>query len=184
MPDLTISEAARLCGVHRRTLQRAIRAGRLRLTPDAQLTTFALEQAGYTAAAPQDTPHMTAGDTAPYAAAAPQVLARIADALTRIATSLDVLCARLAPQGHTADTPHVTPRRSAPHAPQRHAAETPQEEPPTFDGAKYRLGKLCPRGHDWQDTGKSLRVKNKAGYCLACQAEDARARRQTHRARG
>ena len=39
-----------------------------------------------------------------------------------------------------------------------------------FDPVKYRLGKLCPRGHDYQGTGQSLRVNNKAGYCLACNA--------------
>lgn len=185
MPDLTISEAARLCGVHRRTLQRAIRAGRLRLTPDAQLTTFALEQAGYTAAVPQDTTHRTAGDMAPRDAAVPQVLERIADALTRMATSMEVLCERLTPQRHAVPEPQMTPHRSAPHTPQQdtapQTAAAPQETPPTFDGAKYRLGKLCKAGHDWQSTGQSLRVNNKAGYCLACNAEDARVRRQARR---
>lgn len=112
IPSLTISAAARHCGVHRRTLQRAIRAGRLRLTPDAQLTIEALTQAGYTAETPQDTPHVP---------------------------------------------------------------------PQTFDTTKYRLGKLCQAGHDWQGTGQSLRVKNKAGYCLACNAAAARDRRQATR---
>lgn len=40
----------------------------------------------------------------------------------------------------------------------------------SFDTTKYRLGKLCPRGHDYHGTGQSLRVNNKAGYCLACNA--------------
>lgn|SRR5262245_6200578 len=56
MRELTISEAARRCGVHRRTLQRAIQRGRLHLTPAAHLTLDALQQAGYTAAAPHATP--------------------------------------------------------------------------------------------------------------------------------
>jgi hypothetical protein len=50
-----------------------------------------------------------------------------------------------------------------------------------FDTTRYRLGKLCQRGHDYQSTGQSLRTTNKAGYCLACNAEDARARRQAKR---
>ena len=54
----------------------------------------------------------------------------------------------------------------------------PREPLPAFDPGRYRLGKLCPRGHDWQGTGQSLRVKNKAGYCLACNAAASRARRQ------
>ena len=41
---------------------------------------------------------------------------------------------------------------------------------PLFDTIKYRLGKLCPRGHDYHGAGQSLRVNNKAGYCLACNA--------------
>jgi hypothetical protein len=47
MPAFTISDAARHCGVDRRTLQRAIRRGRLALTPDHHLTPEALAQAGY-----------------------------------------------------------------------------------------------------------------------------------------
>ena len=44
MVRLTIAAAARHCGVARRTLQRAIQAGRLTLTPDHQLTLEALTQ--------------------------------------------------------------------------------------------------------------------------------------------
>src|SRR5919198_1227407 len=47
MATLTISDAARRCGVARRTLQRAIRTGRLTLTTDHRLTLDALHQAGY-----------------------------------------------------------------------------------------------------------------------------------------
>lgn len=196
MSTLTISAAARRCGVHRRTLQRAIRQGRLSLTPDAQLTLEALAQAGYTAETPQDTPHRTAGDTASHTAevpqVTPQVLGRMLEVLTNIASSLSLLCERLAPQdtpqghaapdaqGNAAETPHVVSRR----APQRHTAEAPHaapQDPPAFDQARHRLGRLCPRGHDWQGTGQSLRVKNKAGYCLACNAADVRARRQARR---
>ena len=51
----------------------------------------------------------------------------------------------------------------------------------SFDTTKYRLGKLCQRGHDYQSTGQSPRTINKAGYCLACNAADARTRRHAKR---
>jgi hypothetical protein len=44
---LTVSDAARRCGVTRRTRQRAILAGRLVLTPDHRLMLDALRQVGY-----------------------------------------------------------------------------------------------------------------------------------------
>ena len=55
MATLTISDAARRCGVTRRTLQRAIQAGRLPLTPDHRVMLEALHHAGY-APATQDAP--------------------------------------------------------------------------------------------------------------------------------
>jgi hypothetical protein len=51
---------------------------------------------------------------------------------------------------------------------------------PVFDTSKYRLGKLCPRGHDYGGTGQSLlRLAN--GGCLACNREDARTGREAKR---
>jgi 5-methylcytosine-specific restriction endonuclease McrA len=38
---------------------------------------------------------------------------------------------------------------------------------PDFDESKYRLGRLCKHGHDWMDTGQSLRRIND-GKCLEC----------------
>src|SRR6266478_5147716 len=35
-----------------------------------------------------------------------------------------------------------------------------------FDAEKFRLGKLCKRGHDWQGSGKSLRYRK--GDCAEC----------------
>jgi hypothetical protein len=50
----------------------------------------------------------------------------------------------------------------------------------SFDPTKYRLGKLCPRGHDYQGTGQSLlRIANDG--CLVCDRERARERRQQKR---
>jgi hypothetical protein len=51
---------------------------------------------------------------------------------------------------------------------------------PAFDTTKYVLGKLCPRGHDYPGTGRSLRRLPRA-VCLQCDAEWARERRQTKR---
>ena len=48
---------------------------------------------------------------------------------------------------------------------------------PPHDPSKYRLGKLCPRGHDYQGTGQSLR-KKKSNGCRDCDVEQKRAARQ------
>lgn len=76
-----------------------------------------------------------------------------------------------------------TVKRKAPSR-QRSVTDTvtvtdPPLEP--FDTTKYRLGTLCPRSHDYHGTGQSLRKNNKAGGCLACDAEKARMRRQAKR---
>jgi hypothetical protein len=60
MQAFTVSAAARLCGVDRRTLQRAIQAGRLPLDAQHCLSREALIAAGYLdAATPQDMPQET-----------------------------------------------------------------------------------------------------------------------------
>ena len=51
---------------------------------------------------------------------------------------------------------------------------------PVFDVGKYVLGTLCPRGHDYHGTGQSLRHRRRH-VCLACDAEQARARRKAQR---
>jgi len=51
---------------------------------------------------------------------------------------------------------------------------------PAFDTTKYGLGQLCPRGHDYHGTGQSLRHLRRH-VCLACDAEQARARRKAQR---
>ena len=40
-----------------------------------------------------------------------------------------------------------------------------------FDAARFRLGKLCPRGHEHGGTGKSLRRNNSSAACLSCEQE-------------
>jgi hypothetical protein len=51
---------------------------------------------------------------------------------------------------------------------------------PAFDTTKYVLGELCLRGHDYHGTGQSLRHRRRH-VCLACDAEQARARRKAQR---
>jgi hypothetical protein len=72
MQAFTVSAAARLCGVDRRTLQRAIQAGRLPLVAQHCLSREALIAAGYLDAVPpqgtpqdtpQDMPHSTRSRT-------------------------------------------------------------------------------------------------------------------------
>jgi hypothetical protein len=45
-----------------------------------------------------------------------------------------------------------------------------------------RLGSLCPRGHDYNGTGKSLRRATRAGDCVECGNEQKRARRRAAKA--
>jgi len=150
MPAFTISDAARHCGVDRRTLQRAIRSGRLLLTPDHHLTPEALAQAGYGPAAvsqgrgagaprvyavllpqgqaPQDPPQELAQATA--------LLALLERLTTAIMTLHEDVCAlredlrrrvRRVPQGTSRETPQ--PVRHAAGAPQGRAAPQPQVTP-------------------------------------------------------
>jgi hypothetical protein len=113
MPALTIAAAARHCGVARRTLQRAIQAGRLPLTPDHQLTLEALQQAGYVAATRSQGP-VTAtpqGDTSQaLSQALTQALSPLLARLDRVITLLEALPAAAAtpleaPQRRTTATP-------------------------------------------------------------------------------
>ena len=38
----------------------------------------------------------------------------------------------------------------------------------TFDDKKFKLGTLCHRKHDWNNTGNSLRYKYRSGSCIKC----------------
>jgi hypothetical protein len=56
------------------------------------------------------------------------------------------------------------------------SAAAPGQTPLASDSRHY-LGKLCPRGHDWEGTGQSLRSR-KGKYCLECNRESQQAKRQ------
>lgn len=45
---------------------------------------------------------------------------------------------------------------------------------------KYKLGKLCPKGHDYEQTGQSLRYAKKDGKCITCCQERSKAYRKNN----
>lgn len=68
---------------------------------------------------------------------------------------------------------------------QKHAVAVLQEDPtgdavPAFDATKFYLGKLCPQGHDYAGTGKSV-LRRHNNYCREC--DTARKREQRRLAR-
>ena len=72
MAKLTISEASRIAGVARSTLQRAVQAGRLSLSPDHTVDTAELLRAGYTLHAARQPHDATAlQDAAPRSSRVP-----------------------------------------------------------------------------------------------------------------
>src|SRR5215467_8441585 len=153
MATLAVSAAARLCGVARRTLQRAIQAGRLPLDAQHCLTRDALIAAGYLDATPQPTsqgmPHHTPQDASQgmpqeleQATALLALLAELTTAITDLHTEVRELRAELRqlPQRRRrrdAFTPHRTPHDTSQETPQSTSQDTshhtshgmPQETP-------------------------------------------------------
>ena len=152
MPAFTISDAARHCGVDRRTLQRAIRTGRLALTAEHRLTPEALAQAGYLPAAPQGyaegrpyddaagLPREPCDAAALYAAGLPQdtpqelgqatALLALLERLTTAITDLHEEVRSL--RDDLRQMPQRTPqwrRRGAPTAPHETPQGTPRDTP-------------------------------------------------------
>jgi hypothetical protein len=154
MQAFTVSAAARLCGVDRRTLQRAIQAGRLPLDTQHCLSREALIAAGYLdAMTPQSTPHGTPQDTTRGAPQftpqeeslfAPRIMPQDTPQELMQATALLALLERLTTaitdlheevcslREDLRQMPQRTPRgrrRRAPTAPQEAPRYTPQETP-------------------------------------------------------
>jgi hypothetical protein len=193
MPKLTITEAARIAGVGRTTIHRAIRAGRLHPDPQRRLDTTDLLCAGFTL---QDTPG--AAEEGPAAPQAQQwlLLHHERAALYRerdlLATQLTAALEReqaararetlLLQMLHAAQQEVQRLRALSPPSghPAGAAPAAPATVPLAFDPARYVLGKLCPRRHAFQETGQSLR-RLKGYVCLQCDAEKARERRQAQR---
>jgi hypothetical protein len=83
--------------------------------------------------------------------------------------------------------PPAAPSPAARHASRQTVLREPRptpssvhSAPPPCDPHKHVLGKLCPRGHDYQDTGQSL-LQRSNRKCLVCHREQAQARRQARR---
>ena len=127
----TISAAARLCHCDRRTLQRAIHAGRLHLDAQHGLSREELLATGYLVpdppqVTPQGTPQSTPQEV-PQTALLLAALERLALATEGLQHELRQLREhpRVPPQGEPQNTPHETPQeppQSVPHA-------TPQDAP-------------------------------------------------------
>jgi recombinase len=160
----TIAAAARLCGVARRTLQRAIQAGRLTLTVDHQVTLDALRQAGY---APAPTPQrQTAATPHGHRSDAPQALAPLllpmVERLDRIIALLERLEAVSMSQGRTAGTPQRstagTPQGRTAAARRRDTAATPPPArgTPAVDAAYHRMQQLQAEGLTLAQIGARL----------------------------
>ena len=175
---LPIADAARRCGVTRRTLQRAIHTGRLTLTPDHRVTVTALAQAGYT---PQAAPQR------PVTAATQ--FQEVTQHLVHVVERLDRLITLLEAQHDTG----TLPRRDT-ATPPRHTAGTPQRQEgrrrrdaaataPAFDPTRFVLGRLCKEGHEFGQTGMTLRrVKQfDCPICSAAQKREARRRKREER---
>jgi hypothetical protein len=49
-----------------------------------------------------------------------------------------------------------------------------------FDSSKFCLGNLCQHGHDYQNTGQSLRYLKNQQSCVQCVKERAKRYRRNH----
>jgi hypothetical protein len=186
-PPLTIAAAARLCQVDRRTLQRAIHAGRLRLDRQHGLRHRDLVAAGYLVEeappdtplpapqdTPQDTPHPGSGPGQALGATLADLTARLSaleQDVAELAEVVDALVDRElagAPPFISTAPPSSGSGAGVTTDPASHAS-APSRPAQPFDPAKYVLGKLCAQGHDWQGTGLSLR-RLPSRNCPQCQA--------------
>ena len=158
MPGFTVSAAARLCGVARRTLQRAIQAGRLSLDAQYHLSREALIAAGYLYATPQDTSQDTPQDTSQdmpqeleQATALLALLAQLTTAITDLHAEVRELRDELRqlPQRrrrHDAFTPHRTPHGTSQETPHTTTHGTSQTTPQaTPHPSPQILGTYDPR---------------------------------------
>jgi hypothetical protein len=143
MAQLTISAAARLCDMDRRTLQRAIHAGRLHLDAQHCLSTDELLLAGYLIAdTPQDVPQARP-QYAPHET--PQEAPQITPPEMPLLPLLERLT--LAVEGLAHEVRQL--RESLRQAPQGPPQAAPHEPPPDPVLAQIRR---------WQEEGMTLRA--------------------------
>ena len=180
MPAFTVSAAARLCGVDRRTLQRAIQAGRLPLDAQHCLSREALIAAGYLdAATPQAEPHSMPQATPQELVQATALLALL-ERLTSAITDLhEEVCslredlrqmpqvrrgrAPAAPQALPQGTPQRTPSIGARGNMRRRIVALLQEHPEglTAEDIRVYLKPEKPLGDTLQGMRKQQRVRTR-----------------------
>jgi hypothetical protein len=118
MATFTIAAAARLCRCDRRTLQRAIHAGRLHLAPQHCLSHEELIATGYLVPdMPHETPHGTPQDT-------PLLML-----LEHLTTAITALCDEVHHLRQALRPPQATPRGLPQRAPRGVPQQTPQDTP-------------------------------------------------------
>jgi len=96
MATLTISDAARRCGVARRTLQHALYTDRLARTPDHRVPLAALQQAGYVPATATQghvaaTPQRQGGTSQAMTQELSQILSPVVERLDRVRALLEAM---------------------------------------------------------------------------------------------
>jgi hypothetical protein len=180
MPTLTIAAAARLCGCPRSTLQRAIHAGRLHLDANHQLDTDELSRAGYLSATAAQQEHAAAARQPPFALS--EVLRDMQRSIERLSDILEAFMSSLPQMQQPRSRSVQQPRsRSTPPALQPRQPQAPPGGAP-YDTTRYILGRLCPRGHEYQQTGQTLRLIL-GRKCRECEIEGQRERRRVTRER-
>jgi hypothetical protein len=90
-------------------------------------------------------------------------LAAMAASIEDLRSQVQALSARLDTLAAIRQPMAATPPRSR----QPTAARPAATQTPPYDPTKYTLGRLCPRGHDYQGTGQSLRRRHN-GECAQC----------------
>jgi len=148
-------------------------------TPFADLMREALS--AYLGDTPRTVP-LTSADTPPTlhaltSADSTNTLRILQDQLAALTSRVEILEQRLTPRRQRAD-------RSADRAPTGRADTPPTEadSPPAYDTARYILGRLCPRGHEYQQSGQTLRLIL-GRKCRQCEIEGQRERRRVTRER-
>ena len=175
MPGFTVSAAARLCGVDRRTIQRALHSGRLHLDADHCLSREELITTGYLI---DDTPQAMPQDASQgmpqeleQATALLALLAQLTTAITALHAEVRELRDELRqlPQRrrrHRAARPPQTPQ-DTPHSPSQirpQDAPPPPRPSPDIDAAYARMRDLQAEGRTLsqiaaQLTQEGLRTK-------------------------
>ena len=139
-----------------------------------------------TPAAPRDTPGSPNGNTVVLQEFEERVDARLAELEAALATlRVDAVAS---PDARPPSPDTIPYDNSNTSIIQKSSAALPvttaQGDVLIGDARNVRLGRLCPRKHDYNGTGKSLRRATRAGDCVECGNEQKRAKRRAAKAAG